>query len=163
MSLNLSLQEVRLCLEAMMFGFDKENFEFFIDHILESNQYCYLADTVNYEVLRKKFESAIAQEILQLCYRLSSFQESKLEATEANLLEAGLLGEVLELSPREQAENQAKNVVDIVKENPWNIAIEKISRMFDNAGERGLKIVIHKIPGKTPIIANLETFSFKQS
>ncbi|MEO0966777.1 MAG: hypothetical protein AAFX80_00240 [Cyanobacteria bacterium J06639_18] len=101
MGFNLSLQEVRLCLEAMMFGFDKENFEFFTDHVLESNQYCELADTVDYQILREKFESATAQEILRLCHRISSFQESRLEATEANLLEAGLLGEVIELSPRE--------------------------------------------------------------
>ncbi len=32
---------------------------------------------------------------------ISSFQESRLEATEANLLEAGLLGEVIEFSSRE--------------------------------------------------------------
>ena len=161
MTLNLSLQEVRLCLEAMMFGLEEEYFEFFTDHVLGSRKFCKLAGTVDYKVLTEKFESATAQEILQLCYRISSFQESKLEANEANLLEAGLLGEVLEFSPREEAENQAKNVVDIIQENPWNIAIDKISGMFDNGGERGLKIVIHKIPGLTPVIAGLETFALK--
>lgn len=161
MSLNLSFQEVRLCLEAIMLGFEQEYFGFLTDHLLGTRKLCKLADTVDYKVLIEKLESATAQEIFQLCYRVSSFQESKLEETEANLLEAGLLGEVLEFSPREQAENQAKNVVDVIDKYPWNIAIDKISGMFDDCGERGLKIVIHKIPGSTPVIANLETFALK--
>ncbi len=162
MTLNLSLEEVRLCLEAMMLGFEQEYFGFFTDHLLGIRKLCKLADTVDYKVLIEKLESATAQEILQLCYRMSSFQESKLEATEANLLEAGLLGRFLEFSPREQTESQAKNVVDIIRKYPWNVAIDKISAMFDNSEERGLKIVIHKIPGESPTIADLETFSFER-
>ena len=163
MTLNLSLEEVRLCLESMMIGLEQEYFIFFSDHLLGTRKLCKLADKVDYKVLIDKLKSATAQEIFQLCSRMSSFQESELEPTEANLLEAGLLGKFLEFSPREQTENQAKHVVDIVKEHPWDIAIEKISGMFDNGGERGLKIVVHKIPGQTPVIANLETFRFKHS